>query len=157
MKTELQVLKQLETYIPTNLNSYIDNPHNSDPEDLDIVDITSSNVLIDYPDTDKMPCPTMFYIVPDIVNFENLTMSSDVAFFDVTVFLLCKKDKQENLITKIFAYYAALYECIKADISLGGYVDDTDMSTMEFFPAVEGQKTIVGMEIHLKLQFTKDY
>jgi hypothetical protein len=157
MKTELEVLQQLQTFISTNLNTYITNPHDLDEEDLDIPDITISNVVIDYPDTDNMKCETMFYIVPDIENFNNLTMSSDLAELDATIFILTKKDKQENLISKIFAYFSAFYQCIKADSSINSYVDNTNLSTMEFFPAVEGNKSIVGIEVHLQMQFTKDY
>lgn len=157
MKTEIEVLKQLKTFISTELNSYIDNPHDIDPTDVDVIDITGDNVVLDYPDTDNMKCATMFYIVPDVANFENLTMSSDLTNLDVTVFILTKKDKQENLISKIFAYFSALYKCIKADTSINSYVDNTDIMTMEFFPAVEGNKTIVGVEIHIRMQFTKDY
>lgn len=150
MKTELELLQQLKTFLSENLNNYIDNP-------LEVPEISASNIEIDYPDTDNMRCPTMFYIVPDVATFENLTMSSDLTNFDITIFILTKKDKQENLIAKIFSYFTAFYQCLKSDISLGSYVDNTNLSTMEFYPAVEGNKSIVGMEVKIQMQFTKDY
>jgi hypothetical protein len=84
-------------------------------------------------------------------------MSSDLAVMDVTIYLLSKKDKQESLITKVFTYFTALYRCLKADISLNSIVDTTNLITMEFYPAVEANKSIVGMEIKIQMEFTKDY
>lgn len=150
MKDELQVLNQLEKFIADNINTFIDSE-----EDLE--EITSEHVSVDYPDTDNMKKDTMFFIVPDVENFEELTISSDLADFNVTIYLLSKRDKQENLIKKVFAYFSALYRCLKSDATLSSFVDATNLITMEFYPAVEGSKTIVGIEVQVNIQFTKDY
>lgn len=152
VKDELSVLNQLEKYIAENINTFIESG-----EDFDLEEITSDHVTVDYPDTDNMKKDTMFFIVPDIENFQELTISSDLADLNVTIYLLSKRDKQENLIKKVFAYFSALYSCLKNDGSLSSFVDATNLVSMEFYPAVEGNKTTVGIEVQVNIQFTKDF
>jgi hypothetical protein len=152
MKTEMELLQQLAAYMANNLNNHI-----LQSEEFTIEEISAENILVDYPDTDSMKHSTMFYIVPDTETFGALTTCSDLAEMSITVFILCKKDKQENLIKKVFAYFSAFYSCIKEDVSLDSFVDTTNLASMEFYPAVEANKSIVGAEIQLNIQFTKDF
>jgi hypothetical protein len=152
VKTELQVLNQLELFIAENINTYLEQG-----EEFLIEEISQDNVKVDYPDTDNMKRDTMFFIVPDTENFDELTINSDLADLNTTLYILCKKDKQENLIKKVFAYFSSLYLCIKSDTTLSSFVDATNLTSMDFYPAVEGNKSVVGIEVRLNIHFTKDF
>jgi hypothetical protein len=149
---EKQVLDGIKTFIVNNINSYVE-----EPVDLEIETITDDYVAVEFPDTDSMRKSVMFYIVPDNEDFEYLTMSSDLASFNSTIFILIKKDTQENLITKAFTYFSALYQAIRNDPTLTSVVDETTIQTMEFYPAVEANKAIVGVEAKLLIKYAKEF
>ena len=115
------------------------------------------NVAIDFPDTDLMPKATMFYIVPNWADYEALSTESDNSTFNVALFILCKKDRQENLTRKIYGYFNALYSLLRTNIGLDGYVDFTDVNDAEFYPAVEGNRNVQGVEVSVSIRYTKDF
>lgn len=149
---EREVLESIKTFIVNTINSNIE-----EPEDLTIETITSDHVAIDFPDTDGMKNSVMIYLVPENEDFEYLTLSSDLANFYSTVFILVKKDSQQNLISKVFTYFSALYQSIKSDPTIGGSVDETTIQTMEFYPAVEANKSIVAIETRLLIKYAKEF
>lgn len=138
MKTELLILEQLKAFLASNLSAHIETR-----EDISIPEIDAGNIEIDYPDPDSMVESTMFYVVPENVNYSPVTYSSEEAQFEITIYILCKKEKRETLIKLIFAYFDALYSCIKSDPSLGAFVDNTNLISQVFYPAVEASKTKV--------------
>lgn len=148
MITELSVMRGIRTFIADRINDYLD-------PDIDGID--EANVLIEFPDVDLMPRRCMFYIQPNYAEFEGLTTGSDAANFTVSVFILNKRDTQENLTVQNHAYYEALCELIRDDRSLGGCVDFCDVTEATFYPAVEANRNVRGVEISLAVRYTKDY
>ena len=148
MKNELTILNRLCTVIQGQLNCHL-------PQELQSID--EKNVCIDFPDTDLMPKNTMFYLVPNWANYESLSTNSDSSTLNVAVFILCKKDKQENLIRKIHGYFNALYSLLRTNISLDGEADFTDINDVDFYYAVEGNKSVQGAEISVSIRYTKDF
>ena len=148
MITELAVMQGIKTFIASGLNEYLD---------PDITPITEENVLIDFPSVDLMPKKAMIYIQPNYAEFEGLTTGSDATTFAVSVFLLNKKDTQENLTVQNHAYYEALCELVRDDRSLGETVDFCDVTEVTFYPAVEGNRNVRGVEVSLAVRYTKDF
>ena len=148
MKNELTILSRLCTVIHSQLNQHLP------PE---IPEIDDKNVCMDFPDTDLMPKHTMFYLVPNWANYDELSTNSDSSTLNVSVFILCKKDKQENLIRMIHGYFNALYSLLRTNISLDGEVDFTDVNNVDFYYAVEGNRSVQGAEISVSIRYTKDF
>ena len=144
MTNELTVLEALKTVIETEIQQFL-------PEGSDF------GVLIDFPDVDQMPKKNMYYLQPDYAEFSNMAVQSDLSEFKISVFILCKRDTQENLTIKSYAFFKALYELLRTDISLDGTVDLTDIVDADFFPAVEGNPNVRGVEVHVSVRYTKDF
>ena len=148
MKNELTILNQMQVVIQKYLNDHL----------LDgVPKIDEKSVSLDFPDTDLMARSTMLYIVPNWANYEALSTESDGSTFNLAIFILCKKDKQEALTKKIYGYFNALYSLLRTNISLDGYVDFTDVTEAEFYPAVEGNKNVQGVEVSVSIRYTKDF
>jgi len=142
----MTVIEGLRGAIINGINDHL-------PQSEVLAPLGEENVLIDFPDTDRMPKSTMLYIQPNWAEFENLSTESDSSLFSVAVFILCKRDKSENLTKKIYGYFNALYSLLRRNTTLGGVVDFTEITNSEFYPAVEANRSIQGVS----LRYTKDF
>lgn len=136
MKSELDVLNQLQSFLEKNL----DVP-----------------VLLDYPMPDNMPQSTVVYIEPEEAEYEALTMYSDVAVLHSTIYILAKKDKSEELLKRVFKYSEQIFTLIRENQTLDGFLDFAVVNTLTYYPEVEVNKSIKAIEISLDLQWTKDW
>ena len=150
MKTEIQVLEHLKTTIATRLATFFDN-------DGEIITIDEKNVEIDFPDVDTMRRNTMLYIQPDYENLEPLGFASDLATLRATVFILCKGASSATLVKRVFAYYTALYILLRRNSTLSGFIDNTHITDMDYYPAVTASATITAIEVSIELQWSKDF
>ena len=148
MKNELSILNALAGVIQRQLNGYLEQ---------DLSPISERNVAIDFPDTDQMPMKTMLYIQPNWANYENLSTESDLSTFGIALFIVCKKDTQENLTKKTYGYFNALYELLRTNISLDGVVDFASITDADFYPAVEGNRNVQAIEVSIAVTYTKDF
>ena len=148
MKNELSILNALKGVLQVQLNAHLD-------EGMDQID--ERNVVVDFPDTDQMPMKTMVYIQPNWANYEALSTESDDSTFNMAVFIVCKKDSQENLTRKVYGYFNAMYQLLKTNWSLDGEVDFTAITDADFYPAVEGNRSIQAIEASVSVRYTKDY
>ena len=148
MRNELTILDSLKTVIQTQLNACLEEGLES---------ITDRNVAVDFPDIDLMPMKTMLYIQPNWANYESLTTESDNSLFNMAVFIVCKKDKQENLTRKVYGYFNSLYSLLRNNGSLDGEVDFTEITDADFYPAVEGNRNIQAIEASISVRYTKDF
>ena len=148
MKNELSILNALKGVLQVQLNAHLN-------EGMD--QIGERNVAVDFPDTDQMPMKTMVYIQPNWANYEALSTESDDSTFNMAVFIVCKKDSQENLTRKVYGYFNAMYQLLKTNWSLDGEVDFTAITDADFYPAVEGNRSIQAIEASVSVRYTKDY
>ena len=148
MRNELTILNALQSVIRTQLGGFLS-------EELEA--IGERNVTIDFPDVDQMPVRTMFYIQPNWEDFEALSTESDSSTFNMAVFVICKKDRQENLTKKIYGYFNALYALLRTNWSLDGMVDFTEITDADFYPAVEGNRNVQAIEASVCVRYTKDF
>lgn len=152
MKTEIQVLKKLQEIIAFQLDTHVDGQ-----EAENLSSITEGNIIIDFPDVDRMRRNTMFYIQPDYEHLEQISMSSDLATMQVTLFILCKGASNATLIQRVFSYYTACYLLLKTNPTLDGFIDFTQITDMDYYPAVTASKTMTAIEVSLELQWSKDF
>ena len=148
MRDELTILNALKRVIQTKLNVFL-------AEGLD--QISERNVAIEFPDTDQMPMKTMLYIQPNWANYEALTTESDDSTLNIAVFIICRKDSQENLTKKIYGYFNALYLLLKTEMSLDGEADFCVIDDTDFYPAGEGNRNIEAIEGSITIRYTKDF
>jgi hypothetical protein len=152
MKTEMQVLERLKATMVSQLNSYIETQGNIAPESID-----ASNIEIDFPDPDSMRKNSMLYIQPDNESLEALSMSSDIATMNASVFILCKGARSSALIHKVFGYYSALYRMLRSNQTLSGYIEGLMVTDMDYFPQVSASRTMTAIEVHLQMQWSKEF
>ena len=154
MKTEWQILEQLKEVIGTQLNDYL----NADEENYELLEkINKDNIEIDFPDVDNFKKSTMIWIEPLTEDIEDLTTSSDSAQMQISIYILCKKNKSEILIRKVFGYFTALFALLKDNQTLDEFVDFIKISTMEFYPAVTADRSISGIEVTAQILYEKPY
>lgn len=150
MKTEMQVLEHLATLIPDGLKKHLASDNTRDG-------ISELNVKIDFPDIDNMRKDNMFYLVPEYENIEELTVSSDRAEFEVKVFIISKKGNSEALVKRVFDLYTAFYLFMRSDPTLGGFIDYSRITDMDYYPALTASSTMVAVEVTLILSWAKIY
>lgn len=153
MKTEMQVLDRLKDMIVSQIGEHF----SSDGGGGDLEPVLDANVRIDFPDADSMRRNTMFYIQPDYENLEELSMASDMATMQVTLFILCKGASSETLVRRVFGYYTALYILVRSNQTLDGFIDFARVTDMDYYPAITASATVTAMEISVQLQWSKDF
>lgn len=148
MRDELTILNSVKAVIQSQLNAHLGK---------EMETIGERNVAVDFPDIDQMPMKTMLYIQPNWANYEALSTESDASTFNLALFIVCKKDKQENLTRKVYGYFNALYSLLRTNWSLNGEVDFTEITDADFYPAVEGNRNVQAIEISISVRYTKDF
>lgn len=145
VKNELTVLKQLRDIIDAGLNP------------VTPVTPKTADVVIDFPDVDEMPFKSTVYLLPDYAEYETLATTNDRAEFRVQMFILAKRDTQANLAEKVYGIYNSIYDLLRKDMDLSGYVDFTEVRNATFYPAVEMNKNVQGIEASVAITYTKDF
>lgn len=148
MANELSILNAMKQVIQSGLNAYL-------PQSIE--QIGEKNVVIDFPDIDQMPMKNMFYIVPNWANYNALTTESDDATFNIAVFIVCRKDKPENLTVKVHLYFDALQNLIHSNMTLDGEVDFSIVEDVDFYYGVDGTRNVQAAEASVSIHYTKDY
>ena len=148
MANELSIINAIKQVIQSSLNAYL-------PQSIE--QIGEKNVVIDFPDTDQMPMKNMFYIVPNWANYNTLTTESDDATFNIAVFIVCRKDKPENLTVKVHLYFDALQNLIHSNMTLDGEVDFSIVEDVDFYYGVDGTRNVQAAEASVSIHYTKDY
>lgn len=150
MTTELMVIEALKTTIEEHINEFLD-------DDRLLCPIGEDNVVIDFPDTDNMPKSTMVYLQPNYGEMEELSWGTNTCELDISLFILCKRDRNENLTKKVFGYFKALQIALFKNQALGGIADLTRVQSYDYYPMVEGNKGCAGVEAVIKVLYEKDY
>ncbi len=153
MKNELTVLTALRNVIDAGLNPTPPQTK-GDPEPTPTEQIP---VVIDFPNVDKMPARRTVYLLPDYAEYETLATTNDRAEFRVTMFILCKRDTKANLVTKVYEIYNQIYDLLRRNIDLDGVADFTEVQSATFYPAVEMNESVQGIESTVSITYTKDY
>lgn len=175
VKNELSVLEQLRAVVDAGINPTENEPVQDETLDEEVLDeeLTDETpsadpepepepaevipVLIDFPSVDQMPAANTVFMLPDYAEYESLATVNDRAEFRVNIWILCKRAPRADLTTKVYGIYNQIYELLRKDTDLGGYVDFCEVRSADFYPAVEMNKNVQGIEMSLAIQYTKDW
>ena len=147
MKNELDVTNQLINVIQTHLNEYL----------IEKYLISKDQVVMGAPDVDKAPFPVTIYVEPTYSQIEESTTCSDSIDFRITIWVLCKRDTQMNLMEKQFVYYNSIYYLLRNNTSLDGFIPETKVIDADFDLAVEANPNVRGSDIQISISFEKDF
>lgn len=153
MKTDLQITNTLERIIAEDLNDYLSQVECSE----ELQEIDENNVTQDFPDVDNSRKNTMFWLVPSYGENDELTVGADLTTLQITIFITSKRDKNCNLQKKVYGYFAALELLLWNNTNLDGEADFTDISSYDFYPAIDGDRNVAGIEVTVKIQYAKEY
>ena len=154
VKNELTVLNQLRDVIDAGLNPVTPSTR-SDPEPTPTA--PQIPVLIEIPSVDKMPAKNVVYLLPDYAEYENLATTNDNAEFRVSMFILSKRAAKADLVTKVYQVYNQIYDLLRKDMDLNGFVDFTEVNNAEFYPAIEMNESVQGISATVTTHYTKDF
>lgn len=152
MTTEYQVMERLKETIVSGINLYL-RRHG----DMAIQELNGDNIEIDYPEPDQMRKDTMLYIQPDYGNYEDLSVMTDEATLTVQVFILTKGAPSRILIARAFRYYAALYSLLRNEQNLGGSVESTRITDMDYYPALTASHTMTAIEATVRITWSREF
>ena len=153
MKTEMMVMERLREVIVSNLPIHF----GSDGGKADLVPLDEKSVSINFPDTDNMRRDTCIFIQPDYENFEQMSLSCDQAVLNLTVTILTKGARSEVLIRRVFGYFTAFCSLIHSDRGLEGFVDHTEVTDMDYYPAVTASKTMTAIEATVRIMWDRTF
>lgn len=153
MKNELTVLTALRNVIDAGLNPTPPQTK-GDPEPTPTEQIP---VVIDFPSVDQMRAKSVVYLLPDYAEYETLATTNDRAEFRVTMFILCKRAPKADLVTKVYNVYNQIYDLLRRNMDLDGVVDFTEVQNATFYPAVEMNENVQGIEATVSVTYTKDF
>lgn len=147
MINELGVTNQLISVLQNHLNEYLTKDFQID----------KNQVVMGAPDVDKAPYPVTIYVEPTYSQIDESTTCSDSIDFRLTIWVLCKRDTQMNLMEKQFLYYNSIYYLLRNNTTLDGYIDETKVIDADFDLAVEANPNVRGSDIQLSISFEKDF
>ena len=144
MVTEMDVLERLREKIVEGLSREFDG-------------FRDDSAIIDFPDTDSMRRNLMVYIQPDYEALEDLSVGTDLARMNASVFILAKGAPNAELIKTVFRAYTSLYLMLRGDPTLGGFISETRITDMDYYPAVTASRTVVAIEAQTEMQWAKGF
>lgn len=148
MSREWDALAALKTFLPAMIDAA--------PQP----DLVAGQVVISYPDDDRMQYPTMLFIVPESGSWEVLTTESLLEQIAVRLYIVVKPQptltSMELMAKSCFDYFAALSNALVTDPTLGNEIDEARINSFDFYPAVEGIAKSVGLDISITLQFERN-
>lgn len=149
MITEIDVLERLRQVVIGRLDLFLDG--------LESQGLDENSVLVDCPDPDSMRKDTMVYIQPDYASYQELTTSSDEAILETRVFIMCKGADSGTLVRRVFSLFSALYSMLKSDMTLGGSIDSSRITDMDYYPVVTASQSLVAIEVKVGLQWERRF
>ena len=142
MSREYDVLAALRDYLPDHMDAA--------PE----TNLTANQIVIAYPDSDKMRYPVMLYIVPEGGAWETLTTSSLLERMTLTVYILLRNSEthreQADMVEALLEYFAAFTNALHLDPTLEGVIDDAKINSYDFYPFSQDLTSVFGLEINLE-------
>ena len=148
MTNELTVLGALKGVLIANVNQYLQQGWTQ---------LANKNVIMEWPEVEGMTDDVTVFINGNYGEYEELTTLTDASTFTISVFLMVKRDTRANLATKMYTYFNGIYQAIRKSMDLNHTVDFSMVTDADFFPAIEANKNVSGVEITLAVHYTKDF
>lgn len=148
MINELTVLEALQSVLVSDVNKFLAEGWTR---------LTTDNVVLEWPDVDGMKDDVTVFINGNYAEYTELATTNDESTFTVSVFLMVKRDTKLNLTQKMYRYFNGIYQALRESMSLDGVVDFTMITDADFFPAIEANTNVQGVEITVAVHYTKDF
>ena len=148
MTNELTVLEAMQSVLVSDVNKYLAEGWTQ---------LTATNVVMEWPEVEGMTDDVTVFINGNYAEYEELATTNDQSTFTVSVFLMVKRDTRSNLTQKMYTYFNGIYQSLRESMSLNGVVDFTMITDADFFPAIEANKNVQGVEITVAVHYTKDF
>lgn len=148
MTNELTVLEAMKSVLVSDVNKYLAE---------EWTQLTTNNVVMEWPEVEGMTDDVTVFINGNYAEYEELATTNDQSTFTVSVFLMVKRDTRSNLTQKMYTYFNGIYQSLRESMSLNGVVDFTMITDADFFPAIEANKNVQGVEITVAVHYTKDF
>lgn len=148
MINELTVLEALQSVLVSDVNKFLAEGWTQ---------LTTNNVVLEWPDVDGMKDDVTVFINGNYAEYTELATTNDESTFTVSVFLMVKRDTKLNLTQKMYRYFNGIYQALRESMSLNGVVDFTMITDADFFPAIEANTNVQGVEITVAVHYTKDF
>lgn len=136
MTKEQQALAGLRNYLATHMSV--------------VPPLVDGQVIVGYPDIDRLPYPTMLYLYIDSGSLVQDSTSSSLETVRVKGYVLAKGAALTSLIDTVFGWYEAAVIAITSDTSAGGSALQTRITEFDFYPALDGLANSAGLEITLE-------
>ena len=143
-------MESLRQTLIEHINDYL---QDNNTQNVAVPEITPDMIKIDTPDLDKLPYSNTIWIVPDYITHQPETTCMVRNTDNVKVWVLCKRDKNENLVGKACAIYSSILQTILNYRTLMTGVNLADFQSADFYPAITASTTMVGFEINISLMY----
>jgi hypothetical protein len=144
------IIDAIQTKLQSDYNDIIDE---FPSDDVRIPSITQKNVVKYVVDFDKYKSPIEIFILPENEEISYLTQENDDVAFELTVLIVVRSDSEEKLVKKIMRLSGAFKEMIRRDPYINDSVGDSQVNSVEYFHAIEGNPGLKGAEIQLQVSY----
>ncbi len=128
------ICNMLKDFIINSLSIYLER---FATEAVPLPDFTDSTVIPGSIDIERNTAPNMCFIVPDIQQLSELSISSQEEHTEIDIWFFVRKDTPENLFLRSLRFAAAFKTAVLNDWSIGGAFTQAYIKEIEYFDNVE--------------------
>lgn len=141
------------------LNQFNDNLKTFYSENLTIKDIKEKAIVFGSVDVAKFTDETIISIYPDDEEESDDTIDGDaINNLHITVGIITKNDKYENLIKKICRLTECFKQTLVENYDLNGFSKNINFGSIKYYPdAGNTEKTVVATETELTIYVESNY
>lgn len=150
MKNTLAIYDGVRDCLVKHINDYL---NNNCPFDVIVPSIEDKNVVVDFPELDKIPFNNTIYIIPDYFEISPQTVCTNLVTSAIKIYVFCKRDAHDNLIKRASTYFNAVCQTIMRYPTLDGTVNYAEMTSADYYPAVTANGSISAYEINVNLRY----
>ena len=110
----------------------------------------------DWPDVDKLPRGLTLAILPDRLEVELATVSTQEVRLYTKLYIIDKGGTVSDLLNEALAAWADVNRAVLTDQSLRGAVGSCTVLAADVYPAIPSQSRAVGIEVDLVLTFERE-
>lgn len=135
------------------LNEFNNNLENYENEQLSLPKVKENAVIFGSVDIQKLPYDVIIAFYPETSDFSEETIDGeDVEEKRITITIICKNDKYENLILKMCRYTQCFKDTIFENYSMNGIAKNINFGTIKYFSdAGITEKTVTATETELTI------
>lgn len=150
MKNTIEIYEKTRECFVNHINDYL---NQNCPFDVTVPALEDKNIVIDFPDLDKIPHQNMIYIIPDYFEITPQTVCTNLVNSMIKVYIFCKRDSHDNLIKRASTYFNALCQTVMKHPTLDGAVNLCEMTSADYYPSVTASSTVAAYEVNINLRY----